>query len=175
MITKLLSAAVKLYLRSQVSRVKGLQVKIGGKNRQILKGYIPNVFLSCQQGIYQGLHLREIVVSGNEIAFNLPEVLQKKPLRLLEPIAIEVDLSLFKEDLSASIDSALLQSGLTDLWQIILNANEIEDLGEELTDVEIKWDSIAIAEDELIISGTYADKSFNLSTGVSLAKSMTIC
>ena len=175
MITKLLSTAVKLYLRSQVSRVEGLQVKIGGKNRQILKGYIPNVFLSCQRGIYQGLHLREIVVSGKDIAINLPEVLKKKPLRLLEPIVIEVALSLLGEDLEASIDSALLQSGLTDLWQIIVNAREVKDLDEELKDLTIDWDSIAIAENQLIISGSYQNNSFKLSTGISAIDPHTLC
>ena len=175
MITKLLSAAVKLYLRSQVSRVEDLQVRITGKNRQILKGFIPQVFLYCQKGIYQGLHLREVEVKGNDIAIKLPEVYKKKPLKLLEPIVVEVKLSLNGDDLYNSLDSRLLQSGLTDLWQIILETEN-----ENSIDSNIKWNNIAIGDRELCFSGTYQDASgkenkLDLSTGVSLSNSHTLC
>ena len=96
LISKLLSSAVKLYLRSQVTQVEDLQVKISGKNKQILKGYIPQVFLSCDRAIYQGLNLSQIELNGLDIAINLPEVIKKKPLRLLEPIFVEIKLKLLR-------------------------------------------------------------------------------
>ena len=77
MISKLLSTAVKLYLRSQLRGVEELQVNIIGKNKQILQGYIPQVLLNCNRAIYQGLHLREVELNGSNIAFNLPEVMKK--------------------------------------------------------------------------------------------------
>ncbi len=180
MITKLLSTAVKLYLRSQVSQVDDLQVKISGKNRQILTGYIPQVFLSCKKGIYQGLHLREVEINGNDIAINLPEVLKKKPLKLIEPIFVQVKLGLDVKDILASLDSELLQSGLTDLWQIILAAKKEDILNLELNDSNIKWNHIAIANKQLTFSGTYKDENdrdnkLNLSTGITLSNSHTLC
>ncbi|MEM6611863.1 MAG: DUF2993 domain-containing protein, partial [Cyanobacteria bacterium P01_C01_bin.72] len=122
MIGKLLSGAVKLYLRSQVERAGDLQVKIGGNSKQILRGYIPKVWLSCNQAIYQGLHLNQIQLYGTNIAVNLPEVIKKQPLRLVEPIFVDITLKLSAADLQASLTSDLLQSGLTDLWQMILAA-----------------------------------------------------
>ena len=180
MITKLLSAAVKLYLRSQVSQVEDLQVRISGKNRQILQGYIPQVFLSCKKGVYQGLYLREIEVRGNDIAVNLPEVLKQKPLRLLEPIIVEIKVCLDANDLSNSLTSNLLQSGLTDLWQIILKADRASSTNLQLTGSNIEWTNIAIADRALNFSGTYQNylgdnQRLTLSTGVSLANSHTLC
>ncbi|MGD1920482.1 MAG: DUF2993 domain-containing protein [Pleurocapsa sp.] len=180
MITKLLSTAVKLYLRSQVSQVEDLQVKISGKNRQIITGYIPQVFLSCKKGIYQGLHLREIEVNGDNIAVNLPEVLKKKPLKLLEPIIVAVKLGLDGNDLFNSLDSELLQSGLTDIWKIILESEREVLRDFPLVGFNIEWNNIAIANQELTFSGTYQDntnkeKKLILSTGVFLCNSHTLC
>ncbi|MCC0176083.1 DUF2993 domain-containing protein [Waterburya agarophytonicola K14] len=180
MITKLLSTAIKFYLRSQVSHVEDLQVKIGGKNRQILQGYIPEVFLSCQKVVYQGLYLQQVKLHGTDIAFNLPEVLKKKPLRLQEAIIVRVELVLDARDLSASIDSSLLQSGLTDLWKIVLAADKPASKNLGLTNSNLKWNNIAIADRELNFSGVYQDNmgnehKFNLATGVSLANSHTLC
>ena len=179
MITKLVSTAVKLYLRSQVSQVEDLEVKITGKNRQILKGYIPQVFLNCKKGIYQGLHLREVVVEGRDIAVNLPEIIKKKPLRLLEPIVVGVKLGLNSDDLLNSLDSSLLQSGLTDLWHIILEANQ-SSVDPLLVDSNIEWHYIAIGDRKLVFSGMYRDavgkeSELNLSAGVSLSNSHTLC
>ena len=180
MITKLLSTAVKFYLRSQVSQAESLQVKIVGKNRQILKGYIPEVFLYCQHGVYQGLHLQEVEVQGADIAFNLSEVLKKQPFRLLEPIVVNIKLSLAGNDLKASIDSALLQSGLKDLWQIIISAQDTTPLDSQIAEASIKWHNIAIANNRLHLSGTYQDSAgksqqLDLFTGIALANHHTLC
>ena len=75
MISKLLSTAVKLYLRSQVERAEYLKVKIIGGNKQILTGYIPQIFLSCSHAVYQGLYFSQVELRGADIAVNLPEVL----------------------------------------------------------------------------------------------------
>ena len=176
-IDKLLSTAVKLYLRSQVTQAEDLQVKIIGKNRQILQGYIPQVFLSCNRAVYQGLYLRQVELKGSEIAFNLPEVLKKKPLKL-EPILVDIKLSLDATDLQASLDSSLLQSGLSDLWQIILSANNI--FPTALADLVIEWHSIKIAAGDLNLIGTYQDntgktKELNLFTRINLTDSHTLC
>ena len=173
MISKLLSTAVKLYLRSQVERAEYLKVKIIGKNKQILTGYIPQVFLSCSHAVYQGLYLSQIELRGADIAFNLPEVLKKQPLKLLEPVFVDLQLKLSAADLQASVDSSLLQSGIGDLWQMISATQGV------LT-APIKWNNIAIANKELNLTGIYRDASGRiqqliLSTGINLADSHTLC
>ena len=172
MISKLLSTALKLYLRSQVERVEYLKVKIVGKNKQVLTGYIPQVFLSCSHAVYQGLYLSQVELRGADIAFNLPEVLKKQPLKL-EPVFVDLELKLSAADLQASIDSSLLQSGINDLWQMIVTPQGV------LT-APIEWNNIAIANQELHLTGIYRDTSKKiqqiiLSTGISLADSHTLC
>lgn len=174
-ISKLLSGAIKLYLRSQVDRIEELQVKIVGKSKQILQGYIPEVFLSCDRAVYQGLHLSQIKLKGADIAVNLPEVIKKQPLKLVEPLFVKLQLKLNAADLQASLDSDLLQSGLLDFWQIILAAQDTK----ELTDLEVEWESVAIANETLNLLGIYRDalgqkNHLALTTGISLANPHTL-
>ena len=56
MISKILSPALKLWLRTQVEQIENLEVKISSGNRQIVKGYIPSVFIASDCAVYQGLH-----------------------------------------------------------------------------------------------------------------------
>jgi LmeA-like phospholipid-binding len=178
-INKLLATAVKLYLRSQITQSEALQVRILGKNRQILKGYIPQVLLTCNRAVYQGLFLQEVEVKGTNIGFNLAEVLNKNPLQLLEPIVVYVKFHLDTTDLQASLASPLLQSGLNDLWQIILSAQPIPNISTKLVNSRIEWQKIAIADQKLNLIGIYQNieektKEIKLSTVISLFNSHTL-
>lgn len=179
MISKLLSTAVQLYLRSQVRRVENLQVKVVGQNKQIFQGCIPQIFLSCTHAVYQGLHLSQVELNGTDIAFNLPEVVKRKPLRLLEPVYVQIHLSLDAADLQASLDSPLLQSGLEDLWQKILSA-QTNSVAAQLDRLMVRWSRIAIADEQLHLFGTHQGvfgetKELCLSTGIGLANNHTLC
>ena len=175
MISAILSTAIKLYLRSQVQQAQKLEVKILGKNRQILQGYIPQVWLKCDRAIYQGLHLQCVELTGTNIGFNLPEVLKKQPFKLLEPIMVEVNLQLSSEELSNSLVSPLLQSGLNDLWTMIIAAQTAQ----INPAFKIEWENLTIADRQLKLRGTYQDageqiNQIHLSTGITLANSHTL-
>jgi hypothetical protein len=181
-IGKLLSSAVKLYLRSQVESVEDLQVKIIGKNKQILQGYIPQVLLSCDRAVYQGLHLSQVQLNGTDIAVNLSEVIKRQPLKLLEPVFVEIQLRLDAADLQASLNSALLQSGLSDLWQIVLSPQANTDFSDsrDLAKLAVEWQNMAIANSQLKLVGIYqnifgATQQIALSTGIDLANAHTLC
>ena len=173
MISKLLSTAVKLYLRSQVERAEYLKVNIIGGNKQILTGYIPQIFLSCSHAVYQGLYLSQVELRGADIAFNLPEVLKRQPLKLTEAVFVDLKVKLSAADLQASINSSLLQSGIGDLWKMIATQQGISN------NLVIGWITIAIANQELHLTGIYKDTAgigqLSLSTGISLSDSHTLC
>jgi hypothetical protein len=177
-INKILSTAVKLYLRSQVDSIEDLQLQVVGRNKQILTGYIPQVFLSCSHAVYRGLYLSQVELKASDIAFNLPEVLKKKPLKLLEPVMVDVGLKLDARDLQPSLNSSLLQDGLWDLWQTIVSSRT-DIASARLTDSSIEWTKIAIAEEELHLNGMYRSTSGKseklcLSIGIDLADEHTL-
>lgn len=179
MISKILSTAVKVYLRSQVERAADLQVRIDGKNKQIIQGYIPQVLLSSSKAVYRGLHLSQVKLNGTNLAFNLPEVIQKKPLKLLEPLYVAIQLKLDAADLRASLDSPLLQSGLNDLWQKILSANHTCHTASKLNNLEVEWYDVALGDRILHLAGVSnldgEVRQIRLSTKINLADEHTLC
>ncbi|MBE9168733.1 DUF2993 domain-containing protein [Pleurocapsales cyanobacterium LEGE 06147] len=153
MIDKVLSTAIRLWLRSQVERVEELEVKITGGDRQILGGYISRVSLTTNHAVYRGLHLRQIKLAGENIRVNLAQILKGKPLQLLEPVAVTGQVWLEETDLKASLSSPLLVSALTDLLSTLLTANGIEQERHPLVDYQMHWQTISVGNDKLTVGG----------------------
>ncbi|NJL84130.1 MAG: DUF2993 domain-containing protein [Chloroflexaceae bacterium] len=95
-----------------VGGVETLEVAIGGRNRQILGGYIPEVTLTSRGAVYQGLHFASVSLQGENIRINLAEVLRGEPLRLLEGVRVAVEAALGERDLVASLESPLVGPGV---------------------------------------------------------------
>ncbi|MFQ4145092.1 DUF2993 domain-containing protein [Chlorogloeopsis sp. ULAP02] len=114
-VTNVLKAALKVWLRSQVSQISELEVEIKASDRQILSGSIPLVSISASYAVYKGLHVRQIQLIAQNIRINIGSVLKGQPLRLLETVPVSGEISLEEDDLNASIASTLLVSGLNEL------------------------------------------------------------
>lgn len=141
-----LAPACRVWLRSQVSQVDSLQVDIQGGSRQILGGTIPRVAVVAVGAIYQGLSLGSIDLVANNIRINLPQVVKGQPLRLLEPIAVMVEVEFRETDLQASLAAPLLSQAITDLLtQILATSHQNQWL--------IDWDRVRIAPHTLILQG----------------------
>ncbi|WP_299493483.1 DUF2993 domain-containing protein [Acaryochloris sp. IP29b_bin.137] len=112
LIARVLTPAIKLWLRSQLDHIDDLQLRIDSGNRELLSGSIPRVFLSAAQAVYQGIHLSRAQVIAENISTNLRQVMRGKALRLLAPLPIQLDAALTAADLDASTDSALFQKAM---------------------------------------------------------------
>ncbi len=143
---------MRLWLRSQVDSVSNLEVKIAGSDRQTLTGYLPRVSVSAIHAVYQGLHLSQVQLVGENIRTNLVQVLRGQPLRLLEPVPVFGKLLLQESDLNASLQSPLLANALTDLFKILLPAYLVH---------RHSWHQITINNSQLIISATLAVDTSN--------------
>jgi hypothetical protein len=179
MINKVLSSAIKLFLRTQVDRVEELKIEIKGGDRQIVKGYIPSVGLKTDYAVYQGIHLRQVQVTGENIRVNLAQVLKGKPLRLLEPVPIKGNLRLEEADLQASLSSSLLSQGLDEFLLILLEANGVKEPAQVLENYQITWQKINLNDDLVVITGMITAKDGTVSplairTGLSLSNNHTL-
>jgi hypothetical protein len=119
-ITNVLTKALKLWLRSQVSQISQLEVEIKASDRQLLSGCIPLVSIFASHAVYQGLHLTQIQLVAKNIRINIGSVLKGKPLRLLETVPVVGELIVEEEDLNASISSTLLSTALNDVLDKLL-------------------------------------------------------
>ena len=152
-IDKLLASTVKLYLRSQVEKIKNLKVKITAKDRQILSGELPQVFIAANSAIYQGIYLRQLELTGHQIRINLPEILERKPLKLLEPITINIQALFAESDLQASLASDLLLSGFADFWQELISQQDTSVAGKLTSYSAIEWQEITLQDNLVIMTG----------------------
>lgn len=178
-IDKLLAGTVKLYLRSQVEKVKNLKVKITAKDRQILSGKLPQVFIAANSAVYQGIYLRQLELIGKNILLNLPEILERKPLKLLEPITVNIQALLAESDLQASLQSDLFLSGLADFWQDLLNQQIVKSRTNLKDYLAISWQQISLQDNLVIMIGnpqtkTTKDILIKITTKVHLFDSQTL-
>jgi LmeA-like phospholipid-binding len=123
MISAVVAPAVQLWLRSQVEQIEHLQVEVEAGDRQILSGYIPQVRIAARQAVYQGLHLSQIQLFGQNIRVNLGQVIRGKPLQLLQPIPVEAKLRLDAADLNASLTAPLMMTAVADLLNQLVQAD----------------------------------------------------
>lgn len=175
-ISRVLSPAVRLWLRSQVEQIEDLQFEIRGGDRQILSGYIPKVVIFARKAIYQGLHLSQVELSGEEIRVNLGQVLKGEPLRLLGVVPVQGEVLLQEADLNASLQAPLLADALVEFLATLLQSGAPTDLlGAASPDqLNLKNPQILIGENQLTLSASLISLSgnstpFAIRTGLQLA------
>ena len=143
LIRKVLSPAVRLWLRSQVDSVVALTFEVGGTDRQLLSGEIPTISILGEQVVYQGLCLSHIDIVGEGIKTNLRQVLRGKPFQLLEPIFVQATLRMIDRDMNQCLQAPLLANALSevlDQW--------LEPLGEAGVALAAAAESQALAQDQ---------------------------
>jgi len=152
LLSRIIAPALKLWLRSQVEQVQDLQVKVSGGDRQILAGYIPQVMISAQNAVYQGLHLSQIRLSGENIRINLGQVLRGKPLRLLDPVPVAAELLLQSADLNASLQAPLLRNGLHEFLTSLLSVAGLSELANSSAAPVMSLRQVMIGPGQLTLS-----------------------
>ncbi|MEC4816824.1 MAG: DUF2993 domain-containing protein [Scytonema sp. PMC 1069.18] len=151
-ITNVLTAALKLWLKSQVSHVAQLEVEIKASDRQLLSGCIPWVSVFASHAVYQGLHLTQIQLVAENIRVNIGSVLKGQPLRLLETVPVVGELIQEEENLNTSLSSNLFLVALNDLLIKLLpeySANS----------KSVTWQKIKLDTNQATLSATLADQN----------------
>ncbi|WGV23835.1 LmeA family phospholipid-binding protein [Halotia branconii] len=143
LITNALTAALKLWLRAQVSQVSQLEVEIKASDRQILSGCIPWVSIFASHAVYQGLYITRIKLIAENIQINIGSVLKGKPLRLLEIVPVVGDLIVEEKDLNNSLASELLSTALNDVLVKLLPENCLQS--------QPKWQKIILDNNQITL------------------------
>lgn len=143
-IGRLLPAAVRLWLRSQVEQVESLSLELKGRDRQILSGDLPGVAVAATQAIYQGIHIGRLQLSASDIRINVAQVMRGKPLRLLQVFPVDAEVVLTSDDLNASLTSPLLTMGLRDFWRSLMQMPSLARV------VEARYGAMALHPDVAI-------------------------
>ncbi|MHC5670720.1 LmeA family phospholipid-binding protein [Nostoc sp.] len=145
-ITQVLTTALKLWLRAQVSQISELKVEIKASDRQIISGRIPAVSIFATHAVYQGLLITQIQLIAENIRINIGSVLKGQPLQLLETVPVVGDLIVDEKDLNASLSSDLLSTALSDLLVKVLPTDcpQLQ---------PINWQEIILENNQIILRG----------------------
>ncbi|MDZ8029264.1 MAG: DUF2993 domain-containing protein [Nostoc sp. SerVER01] len=145
-ITQVITTALKLWLRAQVSEISELEVEIKASDRQILTGRIPSVSIFASDAVYQGLLITKIQLIAENIQINIGSILKGKPLRLLQTVPVVGDLTIDEKDLNASLSSSLLSTALSDLLVKVLPTHCPKTQ-------PINWQEIILENNQIILLG----------------------
>ncbi|GAB1541923.1 hypothetical protein NUACC21_45960 [Scytonema sp. NUACC21] len=151
-VTNVLTTALKLWLKTQVSQVAQLEVEIKASDRQLLSGCIPFVSIFASHAVYQGLHLTHIQLVAENIRVNIGSVLKGQPLKLLETVPVVGELIQTEEDLNLSLSSNLLLTALNDTL--------VQLLPEQCSKSKsVHWQKINLDNSRLVLSATLPEES----------------
>ncbi|MEH2464565.1 LmeA family phospholipid-binding protein [Nostoc sp.] len=145
-ITQVLTTALKLWLRTQVTQISELEVEIKASDRQILSGRIPLVSIFATHAVYQGLLITQVQLMAENIRINIGSVVKGQPLRLLETVPVVGDLIVDEKDLNASLSSNLLSTALSDLL-VKVSPTHYPELQ------PINWQEILLQNNQIILRG----------------------
>ncbi|MBU7586392.1 MAG: DUF2993 domain-containing protein [Nostoc sp. TH1S01] len=160
-ITNVLTTAVKLWLRAQVSHVSQLEVDIKASDRQLLSGRLPWVSISASDAVYQGLHITRIQLVAENIQVNIGAVLKGQPLRLLATVPVVGELIVDEKDLNSSASSELLSTALNEVLVKLLPEHCLKSK-------QITWEKIILENHRIILAAILTRPSDNIPLEISL-------
>ncbi|WP_061545486.1 DUF2993 domain-containing protein [Cylindrospermopsis raciborskii] len=145
-ITKILNAAIKLWLRSQLSQVYELEISVDTDDQQLLSGRIPKVSILATKAVYQGIHITRVQLTAQDIHVNLGSVIRGQPLRLLSVVPVFGELLINELELNSSLSSPLLSHAINETA-----LKTIPELGKKHQ--SIFWNEIALHNQGFILQG----------------------
>ncbi|MBE9007896.1 DUF2993 domain-containing protein [Fortiea sp. LEGE XX443] len=160
-ITNVLTTAVKLWLRAQVSHLSQLEVDIKASDRQLLSGRIPWVSISASDAVYHGLHITRIQLLAENIQINIGAVLKGQPLRLLATVPVVGELIVDEKDLNSSLSSELLSTALNEVLVKFLPEHCLKSK-------PVAWQKIILENHRIILGAILACPSENTPLEISL-------
>ncbi len=135
LISRVLSPALRLWLRSQLEQVEQLTLTIDAGDRQLLKGEIQQVMVAAESAIYQGLCLTQVRLTAEQIRTNLGQMLRGKPLRLEHPFPVVGEVQISEADLNTSLQAPLLANPIKQLLTLLLSSGSGIEAPEDSWDV----------------------------------------
>lgn len=173
-ISRFLSPAVKLWIRTQVEFTRDLDILIDAGDKQILSGKINQINLTAKEANYQGILINYASVTTENIAVNLGGILRGKPLKLLHPIFVSGNVVITAQELKTSLQSSLLTQGLTDMLKILLENEGIKNAEEIIKKYKIDWNDIMIETQKMTITGEFINSLDNSSNNLTIISNIDI-
>lgn len=174
LISRVLTPAMRLWVRSQLDQVEDLQIAIEAGDRQILGGGINRVSAAASKAVYRGLHFSRIQVTGQDIQTNLGQMLRGKPFQLLAAFPVIGEVTLTEADLNASLSAPLLTEAVTDFLLTFVQQTAPESNAPTPNRCTLRNVSVQLGDNELTFIGSLvtdqSETPIAIRTGLTIKK-----
>jgi LmeA-like phospholipid-binding len=173
LISKILVPAIRLWLKTQTDHLDTLTLEIQASDRSVLSGKIPTIHLTAQAAIYQGIHLSALKLIGSNIHLNLSQILRGKPLKLLAPIPLDLNIHLTETNLNASLNAPLIQPAVTQFIQLLLQSTQDDSTQDSTTPLNLQNLACRLQDNTLTLWGDLISET-NESSQLALRTQLTL-
>lgn len=111
----LLTPLLKTWIMQQVTRADNLDIKLQGTDQELLGGLIPQINISADNVVYQGIQARSVNLVGRSVQLDLAQALKGGGVKLKSPVHADLAITMAEPDLNRYLTSPQFQKQFANL------------------------------------------------------------
>jgi LmeA-like phospholipid-binding len=105
----LITPLLKTWVRQQVSQADNLDIKLQGTDQQLLSGLIPQIDITADNVVYQGIQARSVNLVGRSVHLDLSQAFKGGGVKLKSPVQADLAITMAEPDLNRYLTSPQFQ------------------------------------------------------------------
>jgi LmeA-like phospholipid-binding len=105
----LITPLLKTWVKQQVSQADNLDIKLQGTDQQLLSGLIPQIDITAENVIYQGIQARSVNLVGRSVNLDLSQAFKGGSVKLKSPVQADLAITMAEPDLNRYLTSPQFQ------------------------------------------------------------------
>jgi hypothetical protein len=114
-VAPLITPLLKTWVMQQVSQAENLDIKLQGTDQELLRGLIPQVNISADNVVYQGVQARSISLVGRSVQMDLSQAFRGGGVKLKSPVQADLVIKMAEPDLNRYLTSPQFQKQFSNL------------------------------------------------------------
>ncbi len=114
-VAPLITPMLKTWVMQQVSQAENLDIKLQGTDQELLRGLIPQVNISADNVVYQGIQARSVSLVGRSVQLDLSQAFSGGGVKLKSPVQADLVIKMAEPDLNRYLTSPQFQKQFSNL------------------------------------------------------------
>jgi hypothetical protein len=114
-VAPLITPLLKTWVMQQVSQADNLDIKLQGTDQELLGGLIPQVNISADNVVYQGIQARSVSLVGRSVQLDLSQAFRGGAVKLKSPVQADLMIKMAEPDLNRYLTSPQFQKQFANL------------------------------------------------------------
>ncbi len=114
-VAPLITPLLKTWVMQQVSQAENLDIKLQGTDQELLGGLIPQINISADNVVYQGVQARSVNLVGRSVQLDLSQAFRGGGVKLKSPVQADLVIRMAEPDLNRYLTSPQFQKQFANL------------------------------------------------------------